>query len=364
MAEGYTTMEAIAEETSKKLIVIGNNVYNVTDYAASHPGGKYLLINNHGKDMTEKFKKVGHSKKALSILETLKYAALKDKTQEDLNLIPNWRKLFTHEDKFFIHKTLGIACLTHFFYRLVLCRFTTSHLSEIFSYNIWTMILCGMHIVLSGSSFLFHVPRERVNGSPQIWMEFRGHSFLFALRSYLCILAELYFSVPYSLYLKIIFIYLTMLGADWVTDNYRELSNTSTTRTMPYWEGAKVEKFFKTFYMVAQVHATLLCTCGILHSFCLLLPIQIAPFLMTLVRKQLISSKTYHFVYAGSLLYNYLIFINFSGSVDPDDFVLFSVFIALFSFLRRRFNLNKYMLWSVIFAGLTAKKIGLYSFSF
>eukprot|EP00443_Scrippsiella_acuminata_P048896 CAMPEP_0115303054 /NCGR_PEP_ID=MMETSP0270-20121206/70711_1 /TAXON_ID=71861 /ORGANISM="Scrippsiella trochoidea, Strain CCMP3099" /LENGTH=206 /DNA_ID=CAMNT_0002721021 /DNA_START=472 /DNA_END=1092 /DNA_ORIENTATION=+ len=77
-----------------------------------------------------------------------------------------------------------------------------------------------------------------------------------------------------------------------------------TTNAMPYPEGTPehVEKFVKRFYAKAQFAATALAVFGTpVLAFGSVLAIEIASFLMTLVRKGIASSKIYHGVYSASL---------------------------------------------------------------
>lgn len=59
------------KKSNKKLIVIQNKVYDVTEFMEVHPGGKQILMEQCGKDVTNMFNSVGHSKEALKLLETL-----------------------------------------------------------------------------------------------------------------------------------------------------------------------------------------------------------------------------------------------------------------------------------------------------
>jgi cytochrome b involved in lipid metabolism len=68
-------METVAEHASAEdcWMVINNNVYNVTDFVASHPGGK-SMIGGCGKDASELFEtrpmgsKTPHSDRARDIM--------------------------------------------------------------------------------------------------------------------------------------------------------------------------------------------------------------------------------------------------------------------------------------------------------
>ena len=51
-------------------IIIENDVYNLTEFLYKHPGGKNVLFENAGKDVTENFEAQGHSEIARDILQT------------------------------------------------------------------------------------------------------------------------------------------------------------------------------------------------------------------------------------------------------------------------------------------------------
>ncbi len=50
-------------------IIIKNKVYNITNYLSLHPGGKKILLQFAGKDCTEYFNNINHSKRANKELE-------------------------------------------------------------------------------------------------------------------------------------------------------------------------------------------------------------------------------------------------------------------------------------------------------
>ena len=105
-----------------------------------------------------------------------------------LNL-KNTFKLITHEDNFHIHKIIGVSCLINFiyqFYHLISYSYLPLATSRKRNY------ILALHGLLSLSSFIFHVPKNRHKGLPMIYKEFRLHSIVFALRSVLCALAFYY----------------------------------------------------------------------------------------------------------------------------------------------------------------------------
>jgi hypothetical protein len=84
-----------------------------------------------------------------------------------------------------------------------------------------------------------------------------------------------------------------------------------------------------------------------------LLPIQLASLLMTLVRKGLLTAKGYHIGYTISLCLPYISAFRsfvYSGAMD----VPLLTVIATVLFQMRRKGLNKYFLWScVVLARIT-----------
>ncbi|KAK8584975.1 hypothetical protein V6N13_138917 [Hibiscus sabdariffa] len=67
------TLSQVAQHKSKKdcWLVIDGRVLNVTKFQEEHPGGEEVLIEWAGKDATQAFKDIGHSKSAQKLL--LKY---------------------------------------------------------------------------------------------------------------------------------------------------------------------------------------------------------------------------------------------------------------------------------------------------
>jgi hypothetical protein len=194
-----------------------------------------------------------------------------------------------------------------------------------------------------------------------IWQEYRVHNIAFGVRSvvtaFLAWLTIYKGNTPSWRRIAVTGCCLTALAANIVADEgtrrLRVDNAESTTATMPYWEGcsAETQKRFKTFYAYCQFLATGACiTVGNpAWSLAVLLAIQMASLLMTLVRKGLLSAKGYHIGYTISLALPYFVATRhmfFSRSLD------FPVMAAggwmLFQ-LRRR-GVSKYALWLPVYA--------------
>ncbi len=69
---------------SKVLIVVHNEVLDVTKYVDDHPGGDSVILTYAGRDATSAFEGVGHSGSAKRIAEKLRVATLvaRDRVEE------------------------------------------------------------------------------------------------------------------------------------------------------------------------------------------------------------------------------------------------------------------------------------------
>ena len=143
----------------------------------------------------------------------------------------------------------------------------------------------------------------------------------------------------------------------------RSGSGSVSSRTMrgnPYPPGypETVRVATNLFYSFSQVGATL----GILTSrnvgtaFLMLLPIQLAPLLMTLVKKGIMRQGGWHLWYALALLLNY-VYSAFSDASASSasayeivaSFSATAVIPLAFSILRFGFGVDKYLLWTATF---------------
>ena len=251
--------------------------------------------------------------------------------------------LITHHEARYghIHKTLGLLALVHYIYRFY--NFM-AYGSMMFESSMWPLII--VHAALSGTSLIFYIPSIRSEKAPMIWPEFRAHSILFAYRSLTAMaLTQLAISNPAT---RAATILTTILLADTAT-SYFKMEGVTTMRDMPFpdWASEAARTRLNYFYSISQVLATttLLFSPSMERALMILFPIQIAAFLMTLVRKKLINPFHWHFYYAISLLLNYV----HGGLIQTESMPpLFYVCSAIFCFLRFGFRMNKYVLWTTI----------------
>lgn len=365
--------------------------YNVTAWAKAHPGGVNVLKRFHGKDATKAFHAADHSKTAYEMLKqfaiqeptTLRVAnsTVMDASAENtIELLqkaspsipyerkrPRWmQKLFTKEDPVALHKTLGVFVLLHFLFRFGQMYFFDPSAGLGTRMGKGPGILAPMclipHALLSLSSLIFYtVPRERVVGKPMIWQEFRVHNICFGLRSVI----TAFFSWlalfngntqawrRFAVSACCVTALTANLVADEATRRLRVDTGESTTATMPYWEGCSVEtqKKFKSFYAYCQFLATGACvTVGNpAWALAVLVAIQLASLLMTLVRKGLLSARGYHIGYTITLIMPYFVGLRsmfYSKSLDFP--ILLGAGWMLYQ-LRRQ-GVSKYALWLPVYA--------------
>jgi len=286
--------------------------------------------------------------------------------------------LFTNHDFLNLHKILGFTCLAHYaarFYSLVVYG------DMFFRHNsLLTWAAPAMHLVLSCSSFIFPVPKQRFGAKPIIWKELQIHNIIFTARSaaifYYQLLRPSFSNVEEASaehYLtRLLLVLISHYAADRVTDKLQDRGRT-TTRDMPWNEGTPewLKWIVKKYYAFCQVTAITALLCqrgsstgqGILEgSFAIMLPIQLSTFLMTLVRKNIMDGSSWHFWYSLSLGSVYLIPLieglrnhgtssAVAASVGAASFAMFAsrLMIAPSAFFARiTLGLDKYLVMAAI----------------
>ncbi|XP_074557886.1 cytochrome b5-like [Curcuma longa] len=69
--KGVYTLTDVAAHSSRNdcWLVIGGKVYDVTKFLEDHPGGEEVLLASVGKDSTNDFEDIGHTKNARAIMD-------------------------------------------------------------------------------------------------------------------------------------------------------------------------------------------------------------------------------------------------------------------------------------------------------
>jgi hypothetical protein len=252
----------------------------------------------------------------------------------------NINKLITKDDPFHFHKFLGIFSITHYIYRYYLLIIYGS----MFLNTTTDLYIVAIHGILSLSSLIFSIPMKRHSKLPMIYPEFRLHSIVFGMRSVICCFIDFYGGI---IYYKIGICYFTMLIADLITKNHKESANT-TMRAMPYSENISEEHKYRItkFHSKQQITATLFMLLNIESAFSPLFAIQIAAFLMTLVRKNIILPNTWHLLYSWALMINILILY----TLPLSQIISLNIGIFFFRTLRMKLKINKYISWTIIFS--------------
>jgi hypothetical protein len=246
-------------------------------------------------------------------------------------------RLITHEDPKHVHKTLGACALAHLAYRFgSLAARGTMRLEG----SVVDVALVACHAALSLSSLVFRLPARRHERMPMIYPEFRAHSIVFALRSVACCILAM---CGVGAWASALACFATMLAADAATARYADA--TTTMRAMPF-DGALTaaqRRVVTLYHSLSQAHATAFMVLGADAAFAPLLAIQLAAFLMTLVRKGFISTATWHGAYTASLAV--CVF-----AVIGRDFVWIGAVNVLFPLLRMWLGAPKYLVWALLFA--------------
>jgi hypothetical protein len=284
------------------------------------------------------------------------------------------QQLFTHHDKYHLHKVLGFGCLFNFFLRIYWLLANGS--MYISADAPLSLLIPVAHLTLSLSSLIFQVPLTRLNSKIIIWKELQLHNMVFTSRSAIvmiysivCIRNDIDMSNKhYYLYLigKFALIIAHHLLADYITAKYN--TNDKTTTRDINWENIpdNVKRGLKQYYAICQILAinSLILTdndktgSGVMEAaFLVMFPIQLSTFLMTLVRKSIITNIYWHIFYSLSLVSPYFLIINTLRSDSGDSVGIYKnkleiakVYLpVLYIIFRLQYNFNKYYLMFHIF---------------
>lgn len=255
------------------------------------------------------------------------------------------KKLITHEDKFYIHKILGFIVLINYIYRFSLLFF----ISDMNLKNNLSMFFLGIHGLLSLSSLIFKLSNKRNKLIPIIYPEFRLHNIIFVFRSFFCCLSFYFIeNIKIARIINMFICLFTMLAADYVSNIYKHIENTTTMRLMPYddnFDKIKKEKiirmnssmqFVATYYMLGNINT----------AFSPMFAIQFSSLLMTLVKKNIIKPTYWNYLYSFSLLKNIFLILTYKISF----FITMNLSCFIVEYWRIVKNYNKYLCWIIIFS--------------
>jgi hypothetical protein len=143
---------------------------------------------------------------------------------------------------------------------------------------------------------------------------------------------------------------ITMHLADIATDVCRpstDAAETTTMRNMPFDKevNEEVQQEIISFHSKMQVAATLYMLGNTDCTFMPLGPIQLSAFMMTLVRKNIITSTVWHRVYSLLLMANIACYYSAPMSYMLPHLMSFYLFIDL----RFKPGTNKYACWTFVF---------------
>ena len=116
----------------------------------------------------------------------------------------------------------------------------------------------------------------------------------------------------------------------------------------PVWMPDFGRRALSMFYAVSQVLATF----SVLFrdeaaAFWVLLPIQLAPLLMTLEKKGLLSQTGWHALYSAALLYNFHLGVSYGPCPEARDLM---PVVAAVVFARMALRMDKYVVWGSVIA--------------
>jgi hypothetical protein len=214
------------------------------------------------------------------------------------------RRLFTHQDKFNVHKTLGILSIASFFYRYGFVYIKDGNLGMDGKPEDWLTMMIHISSALTG--LMFHVPKKRIYDKPMIiYEEYRLHAVIFTLRCLsVFIIAVLFPNAPF--YVLPIVVALHHLQADRITAKYGTPGNTAVRSTVEKLEINVYYKHLSKFYSAYQFlaiasHIFMNDHLGDL-AFNALIAIQSSAFMMTLYKKKIVTGKGHILIYLSCLI--------------------------------------------------------------
>lgn len=266
-------------------------------------------------------------------------------------------RLVTTEDPFHCHKIIAVVCVLNFVLQLK-CRdiedwTDISDVCTTYEGEMFELIYFVPHVLLPLTSFFFHLPQRRVPG--RLWPEYRLHVLIFSMRHIAYLLLEwarLRYNTKFPSQINIGVTFTTLAFAD-IASSWWGTKQSPTIRNFT------VHPAVKVFLSWTQIKVTLAtmryARLGMATQFGCLLIIQLNPFLMTLVRRGILSASTSEYIYSGVLLSHWLPpFLRILWKYGPAQLST-SPFaeadmIAGGVLLLRMAGLSKYIAWGLVVA--------------
>ena len=252
------------------------------------------------------------------------------------------KRLITTQDKFNVHKTLGVLSISNFIYRYFFVYPTQGNLGYDGSLFDWiTMIF---HTSLACTAIFFHVPKKRIPDKPMvIYEEYRLHAMIFTLRCFFVFVFSILFPQR-SPYLVPMVVGLHHYQADRITSQHGKPGNTAVRATSDRLQTSvfynKISLFYSFYQFLAIASHLVYNERSADLGFNALIAIQSSAFLMTLYKKKIITGKSHMLVYSGCLVLSSYHILRLLDT--------YTTILTIFAFLTRiNTRLSKYTIWFI-----------------
>ena len=253
-------------------------------------------------------------------------------------------KLFSHEDAFHVHKTLGALAICSFAYRYAVVFPREGTLGFEGSRLDWATML--VHLLLALSASFFRVPAKRLPSKPlMIYEEYRQHAMVFSLRTFSTFsLAVLFPRAPdYAAPLL-------TLAHHLVVDRITALHGNGSTAVRVNSARLPTSTFYKRVALLYSFYQFLAIGAMIVPSarradmaYNAIIAITSSAFLMTLYKKRIIRGRTHLVVYSACLALSAFHFARVLGAAQVGLIVAtFALRVGLPSAWS-----SKYALWAL-----------------
>ena len=101
MTKQYTKNEVLTtnDGKNKTLIILHDKVYDVAGFLNEHPGGEEILLDHGGKDGSEDFDDVGHSKDAFELMKKYRVGELVESERTNKSPKKTWASTYDKQSE-------------------------------------------------------------------------------------------------------------------------------------------------------------------------------------------------------------------------------------------------------------------------